>query len=134
MSEEGVEIVQGYLMALGRGNMDDAAVFWHPAIDWRAIEGAPDDIGVFRGHEAMRAYYQQWNETFEDIGLDLVEGLIDAGDQVIAVIRVMGRMKRSDAKVDMTLAIVFVIREGKISSGREYASREKALEAAGLPQ
>ena len=35
-------------------SLDRVAEFWDPEIDWRAIEGAPDDIGVFKCHEAMR--------------------------------------------------------------------------------
>ena len=37
-------------------SLDGVAAYWHPDIEWRAIEGAPDDIGVFKGHEAMRRY------------------------------------------------------------------------------
>jgi ketosteroid isomerase-like protein len=126
------EIVGKYLDVLGGDTLDEAAEYWHPDIDWRAIEGAPDDIGVFHGPQAMRDYYEQWNEAFEDIRLDLVEDLIDAGDEVIAVVRVTARMKESDAEVDMNFAIVIKTREGKIAGGREYATRELALEAAGL--
>jgi hypothetical protein len=41
-------------------------------------------------------------------------------------------MKGSDAEVDIRYAIVFSLRDGKIGMGREFASREQALEAAGL--
>ena len=41
-------------------------------------------------------------------------------------------MKASDAEVDMRYAIVFTFRDGKIIKGREYLSRQEALEAAGL--
>ena len=43
-------------------------------------------------------------------------------------------MKHSEASVEMTVAIVFTVRDGKIFSGREYATREEALGAAGLQQ
>jgi len=34
----------------------------------------------------------------------------------------------------LTYAVVYTIREGKIARGREYWTREEALEAAGLGQ
>ncbi len=43
-------------------------------------------------------------------------------------------MKDSDAAVEMTVAIVFTVRDDRIFSGREYATREEALEAAGLSE
>jgi ketosteroid isomerase-like protein len=47
---------------------------------------------------------------------------------------VIGRMKESDAEIDMRLAVVYTVRNGLIVRGREYASREHALRAAGLPE
>ena len=32
------------------------ADFWAADINWRAIEGAPDDVGVMQGPEALRRY------------------------------------------------------------------------------
>ncbi len=135
MSEENVEVVRRLFEVYERNSLDldAAAEFWHPDIDWRAIEGAPDDIGVFSGHEAMRHYYSQWGETFDGIRARAVE-LIDAGDQVVAVVEVTGCMKDSEARVEMRLAIVQTVREGKIIRGREYATREEAIAAAGLQE
>jgi ketosteroid isomerase-like protein len=131
MSEENVEMVRQYFAAYERGGLEASAEFWHPDINWRAIEGTLDDVGVMRGPDAMRHYYGQWEETFEDVRTE-TEELIDAGDQVVAVVRGIGRMKGSDAEVDIRYAIVFSLRDGKIGMGREFASREQALEAAGL--
>jgi ketosteroid isomerase-like protein len=132
LSEENVEIVRSALAASDR-TLDEVAEYWDPDIDWRAIEGAPDDIGVFKGHEAMRRYYGQWYETFDDLAVQSEE-LIDCGEQVVAAVRVKGRMKGSDAAVDMSLGIVYTVKDGLIVRGREYASREEALAAIGAAE
>jgi hypothetical protein len=54
MSQENVEIVRQALLAMDQG-LDRVAEFWDRNIDWRAIEGAPDDIGVFEGRAACGA-------------------------------------------------------------------------------
>ena len=80
----------------------------------------------------MRAYVQDWIDTFDGLRADPL-GLIDAGeDQVVAVLRVMGRAKLSGVETDLIFATLYTIREGKIARGREYATRDEALEAAGL--
>jgi len=132
MSEENVEVIREALASFDK-SLDRVADFWDPDIDWRAIEGAPDDIGVFKGREAMRRYYTQWNETFDAIDVK-TEELIDAGDQVVAMIRAIGRMKGSYATIDMRLGIVYTVKGGLIVRGREYASRDEALQAAGLSE
>jgi ketosteroid isomerase-like protein len=97
------------------------------------VEGALDDVGLMEGPDAIRDYYRQWEETFEDIRVE-VEELIDARDQVVAIVRGIGPMKDSDAEVDIRYAIVFTTRDGKIAQGREYFTREQALDAAGLSE
>jgi ketosteroid isomerase-like protein len=103
-------------------------------IDHRAAEGAPDDHGPIRGKEAVRAYVQDWQETFDDFVSEPVE-LIDAGeDNVVAVIRISGRAKLSGVETDLTYAALYTLRDGKVARGREYWTREEALEAAGLSE
>ena len=133
MSEENLDIVRRYFPAYNQGGLDAMAEFWHPDISWRAAEGALDDIGVFYGHEAMRRYYRQWEETFDSMSMEADE-LIVAGDRVVAVVHGIGRLKGSDAAVNVHYAIVFSFRNGKISQGREYFKREEALEAVGMAE
>jgi ketosteroid isomerase-like protein len=84
------------------------------------------------GKDALRAYAQDWLDTFDDVKTEVVE-LIDAGgDKVIAVLEVSGRAKLSGVETKLTYAVVYTIRDGKIARGREYATRDQALEAAGL--
>ena len=90
MSQENVEIVRRYFAAYDSGALDAIAEFWHPDIEWRAVEGYIDDVGVIRGPDGMRQYYGQWEETFDAIRPE-IEELIEAGDQVVAVLRGVGR-------------------------------------------
>src|ERR671910_63690 len=129
MSEENVEVVRQYVAAYDEGGLDAVAEFWHPEISWRAVEGHLDDVGVMRGPDAMRDYYRQGEETFDE-GRTEIEDLIDAGDQVVVAVRGGGRMKGSSAEVEIRYGIVLWIRDGKIVQGREYATGEEALEAA----
>ena len=128
-----MEIVRRSYAAYVSGGLDAFAEFWHPDIQWRAVEGYIDDVGVIRGPDGMRQYYGQWEETFDAIRPE-IEELIEAGDQVVAVLRGVGRMKGSDAEVDIRYAVVLSIRDGKIAGGREYATRQQALDAAGLEE
>jgi ketosteroid isomerase-like protein len=134
MSEENVEVVEAAFKAWAEDGLDALAGHWSEDIDWRAMEGAPDDHGPIHGKDAMRAYVQDWIDMFDDFKTEPVE-IIDAGeDKVVAVLRASGRAKLSGIETDLTYAAVCAIRDGKISRGREYATREEALEAAGLSE
>jgi ketosteroid isomerase-like protein len=53
-------------------------------------------------------------------------------DKVIAVVRISGRAKLSGVETDLTNAELWTLRDGKVAWGRQYWTREQALEAAGL--
>jgi len=134
MSQENVEIVRRGLFGLKRDDIDAAAEFWHPAVSWRAMEGAPDDVGEMHGIAAVRRYVEDWFDTFDDFRSE-PEELIDVGnDQVVAVVHITGRAKSSGVRTDMRYANVSTTRDGKIVRGREYATKAEALKAVGLEQ
>ncbi len=133
MSQENVETVRRGWDAFNRGDLDSwLASYWADDIDYRAVEGALDDRGPMHGKDAVRAYLQDWLDTFDDLKVEQAE-LIDAGEnQVIAVLRISGRAKLSGVEADLTYAALYTIRDGKLVRGREYWTKEQALEAAGL--
>ena len=132
MSEENVAAVEDAYMALARDGLDGFLDHWTDDLDHRSIEGAPDDRGPIHGKQAMRAYVQDWIDMFDAFRIAPVE-LIDAeGSVVVAVMSYGGRARLSGIEIAGTYGVVFTIRDGKITRGREYATREQALEAAGL--
>jgi ketosteroid isomerase-like protein len=134
MSQENVEIVRDAVVAYNRGDLDTLLAYCADDIDYRAVEGALDDRGPMHGKDAVRAYFQDWLDTFDDLKAEPLE-LIDAADeQVVTVLRFGGRAKLSGVEADLTFAVVYTLRDGKVARGREYWTRDEALEAAGLPE
>jgi ketosteroid isomerase-like protein len=127
MSQVNVEFVKAAYEAFASGGLDRWMEQFAEDVDYRA-----DDIGPIRGREALRAWLQDWIDTFDEFWFEPVE-LIDTGkDAVVAGERYGGRAKGSTATMATTIAVVFTARDGKIARGREYATREQALKAAGL--
>jgi ketosteroid isomerase-like protein len=134
MAQESIAAVEDAYRALGTGGLDRFLEHWTDDLDHRSIEGALDDRGPIHGKDAMRTYVQDWIDTFDEFTIEPVE-LIDAdGDVVVAVLRYGGRAKLSGIETDETFGVVFTIRDGKIARGREYRTRDQALEAAGLQE
>ena len=134
MSQENVEVVRQGLQAFADGGVDAMAEFWDPDINWRAAEGAIDDVGEMHGPVAVRRYIQDWIDNFDDASV-VVEELRDVGDdRVLAIQRVKGRAKLSGIEIDLRYAVVNSVRDGKVVRGREYLSVEEALEAVGLSE
>lgn len=132
MSEENVAVIRDAVEALRAEGLDAWAQFMADDIHYRAMEGAPDDRGPMHGRDAVRAYLQEWFDMFDGFKVEALE-LLDAGeDKVILVMRFAGRAKLSGIETDQTAAILYTIRDGKVARGKEFATREEAVEAAGM--
>jgi ketosteroid isomerase-like protein len=63
-----------------------------------------------------------------------VEEWIDAGDDVIAVIRIWGRGRASGVAVEQCQSHVWTLRDGKLWKLRRYETKADALKAVGLTE
>ena len=134
MSQENVEVVREMYEAFARGGLDRYMEHFTDDVVYRAVAGAPDEPDLINGRDAVRAWLQDWIDMFDGFRMEPVE-LIDAGgDTVVAVERFGGHAKLSGVETDQIIGDVITIRNGKIARGHEYATREQALEAAGLSE
>ena len=56
MSQENVKVVRLAYEALARGGLDRFMEHFTDDVDYRAVSGAPDDIGPIHGKNAFRAW------------------------------------------------------------------------------
>jgi ketosteroid isomerase-like protein len=126
------DVVRSYFRTFESGGVDAAAEFWHPDIEWRAVGSAADDIGVIRGHDALRHYYEDWIDTLADLRAEVEEVLFEADDRVAVAVRNSGRGRASGAAAEGRYYVACVVRGDRIVAGREYATREQALEGVRL--
>jgi ketosteroid isomerase-like protein len=131
MSQENSDLVRQQFHALER-DLDAVSAFWHPEIEWRAIEGAADDVGVMTGHNALRRYYEDWVSSFDQLHTKVDEVLFDADDRVAVSVRNSGRGRVSGVVTQGRYYVACTVLDGQIVHGREYETRDQALEAVGL--
>ena len=126
MSKENVEIVREAWDAYSRGDYDRIAGFHDPHIVVVTLED-----GALYGNNAVLANYQRWDEAWEGAKTTLEE-VIGHGDRVFLAVRFRGRGRASGVEVETLVYDVYVLRDGKVLRIDEYATRDEAIEAAGL--
>ena len=130
-----MEIVETAYEAFARGGLDRFMEHFTDDVEYRVLAGADDLIhGPIHGKDGVRVWLQDWIDMFDGFWQQLVEVIDAGGDTVFTAERFGGRARLSGVEADSPNWTVFTIRDGKIASGHEYATREQALEAAGLSE
>jgi ketosteroid isomerase-like protein len=102
-----------------------------PEIEFREDPRFPE-AGVFTGTEAVRRYFNQFIENFDEFAFE-AEDFIDLGDdRVLILFRFRTRGKGSGAKVEARPGWIYTVRDGKAVRIEAYFDQGEALEAAGL--
>jgi hypothetical protein len=132
MSQENLEFVRAVYASVDRGIDEELWQRFAPEfifdLSRRLLESE-----VVRGRDEVRAYMGRVLEAWEEGYSNEPEELLDAGDKVVAFIRVSGTGKASGAQVDTRVAHVWTFRDGRPTSLEYFGDdRAAALEAAGL--
>jgi ketosteroid isomerase-like protein len=133
MSEANLELLRRGFEHVGRtGEFLPETV--HPNFVW--------DTTTFRGGmmptrcvgvDEANEWLARWLEGFENWSLD-VEEILEAGEQVVTIVRQRATAKLGGPEVEMRFAQVWTFRDGRATRMEMYADRAEALKAAGLSE
>jgi len=91
------------------------------------------DAREYRGVDGLFRWQADWESSWESWRWD-PEEFIDAGERVVAVLRVHAKGRESGVDVERVDGAVWTLRDGKCVRLDYYGSKEEALAAAGLRQ
>jgi ketosteroid isomerase-like protein len=129
MSRENLEIVRrGYEQFRATGQFVAELATPDFAWDMSHFHGWPEQQ-VYEGAEGAQSFLREWTAAWDQWELE-VDALHDAGDKVVAVLRQSGRSKLNGMPVEMSLAQVWTLRDGKQTRMEMYSDPAEALEAA----
>ena len=152
MSEENVEIVRRFMEAVDHffevywndprsiataletdtlwPEYREALAFLDPVVEWKTVF-----LGeTHRGYLETAKVWDDYLRWADDYRVDLQEVEDLGGDQVYAVIRLVGTAESGGAPMDARFFDLFTLRDGRIVRLEEYTDRDQALEAAGLSE
>jgi uncharacterized protein len=132
MSRANVELVRGGYEMFARGQLEEAAALLSADADL-ADAGGLGIAGTAAGRRIGPAGFLQatadTREAFDDYTVE-AKDFIDAGDSVVVVARISGRGRESGVEMEMQVAHLWTVRDGKVVSGDVYRTADEALEAA----
>jgi ketosteroid isomerase-like protein len=137
MSQENVEganvefVLDGYAR-FNAGERVPELWFFTPDAEYHAAREDPDSA-IHRGLDAVRRQYARWVESYPDLTVTPLEAKGN-GDKVFLWVRFSGHGGGSGAPVEMEIAHLLTMRDGRAARIVEYFDRAEALKAAGLSE
>jgi ketosteroid isomerase-like protein len=122
------ERVREVIGAINRGDIDEFLALIQTDFVWEVLDSSPL-AGTYRGQEEVRAYMQEWLNTFDNVRLG-IEELVELENQVLVVIRGSAQGKASGVEVRNHFCQLWTTSSDIPARMREYATRDEALSAA----
>src|SRR3954452_18787270 len=129
MADADVELLERIYAEWAKGNFWSFESF-DPEVRTRWATEVPD-IEEAKGIDGLEELLRSWLQAWESCRIEAQE-FHDAGDSVVAFVRVVGRGSESSADVEMENAHVWTMRDGRALSIRAYTDRDRAMREAGL--
>jgi ketosteroid isomerase-like protein len=134
MPEENVEVVRQSFAVLGDAQLEELtdrvlSEFFDPGVEWVPVPQGVLSGNRYLGFEGIRRFVADFVAAWDEFRSE-PEEFRESDGRVIAVIRIGGRMH--DLEVDEVWSALFTLRDERIVRVEAFATREGALEAAGL--
>jgi ketosteroid isomerase-like protein len=132
MSGENVEVIERGVDAFNAEDTDGFVDLWDPDCEFFSVTGSQMDATPYRGHDGIRRYRRETEETWVELRLAMDRILEGKNtDVVVAVGCLRGEGRGSGVLVEQRIGMVFELREGKVRYCRAYSDPDEALEAVG---
>jgi ketosteroid isomerase-like protein len=132
MDQAHVDRIRSFYEALHREDVDSAVGLCDPEI---SIWLNPDVVAQLppRGYKEVASYLHGWFDSW-DAYVPRPQEFVDAGDQVVVMVKLRARGKGSRFEIEEDVADVFTLEDGNIVQLRMYVDRDVALDSAGISE
>jgi ketosteroid isomerase-like protein len=135
MSQENVQTAARIYESAGRVSTETLDK-WRDLLDPAAefdMSRRQIDPGVYRGIDEIRRWADESRAVYGSFEA-VPEELLDAGEKVVAMVRMRAWGALSGAPVEARVAHVLTLRDGKLLRLEYYGNREEALRDVGLKE
>jgi ketosteroid isomerase-like protein len=130
MSPKNVEIARVYFQAFDRGDLDAAAQFLAPQVDWDWDSEMLIDEQAIQGRDAVKEYWERVLATSPFAHED--HRFLDAGDSVCVLANIRLKGASSGVELVQPCGYALTLLDGMIVGSWFSGNQARAAKAAGL--
>lgn len=130
-NEDNINVVKGFFVAMGSGDLQNLRARCVEDVKW-FIPGDWALTGAHRGHGGVEALLQTASRAVETTIAEPME-FVAQGDRVLVIGSATGTIKATNKKFEDDFIFAFTVRNGKITTIREYNDTLALARASDTP-
>jgi ketosteroid isomerase-like protein len=134
MSQENVEIVREGWEAWQRGDLPALFRQCDPDVVWDTSHFHDWPESTYHGIQGVERFLREWLEVWDGLEIEVDDVRAASDERVVSLIVQRGTGRSSGLAMEMEMAHVATLRNGKITRFENYEDRAEALEAVGLSE
>ena len=132
MASEDAELLRKLYDAWNAGDFEAARPYIHPDIVWRPTGRVPGFEPVYHGPEGVWEFWQTMMEAWEEMRVE-IDRVVEESDRLVVAVHFDAIGKGSGARVELQVAHVWRVVDGKVVSYSAHATFDEALAQARGP-
>lgn len=130
VSQQDLEFVLDGYARYNAGERTPEPWYFHDDAEYHTSSDDPDSA-VHRGIDGITRQFERWEEAYPDLRVEPQEARA-GGNKVFLWVRFSGHGAGSEVPMEMEMAHVVTLEEGRVRRVEEYMDRAEGLRAAGL--
>ena len=132
MTEANVDTLRRGYEALNRGDLTEVMALIDENLVWDGGDLSPDGQSPSPGRASFEAFVRSWIDAFDDFRIEPRE-VIELEPFLLAVVRQSGRGRASGAPIEIEIAHLWTIEDGRAIRLESHRTRQAALDAMRQP-
>ena len=134
MSRENVDVIREGWEAWQRGDLPGLFRQFDPDVVWNTSHFHDWPESSYHGIQGVERFLREWLEVWDGLEFEVEEVRAASNERVVSLIIQRGTGRSSGLAMEMEMAQVATLRDGKVTRFDNYENRAEALEAAGLSE
>jgi ketosteroid isomerase-like protein len=125
VTEANVEALQRGYEALNRGDVSLVLELLDPDLEWHEPGDSPE-AGTHHGRDSFERFFRSWIDSFDEFRVE-PEQVVQRGNDLVAVVRQSGRGRASGVEIEIRLAHIWTVEDGRAMRWEAVANPDDAL-------
>jgi ketosteroid isomerase-like protein len=125
VTEANVEALQRGYEALNNGDLTLVLELLDPDLEWHEPGDSPE-AGTHHGRDSFERFFRSWIESFDEFRVE-PERVVQRGNDLVAVVQQSGRGRASGVEIEIRLAHIWTVEDGRAVRWEAVANPDDAL-------